>query len=199
MKSMNPMSPVAPSADVPAAAATEAPQAIDTTTPAIDAVEAGAADTDAAAPAADVAKAPGTPAPSARALLKQFQQQFKAFRDCLPLAIGIDKQILARMPGVERKAMRAALGIHTGSLRYLRAMEKATVRYDLDGTAGAEVTDTHRAHAKETLQQRFKKEAERKKAERDIEKAEREKAQALEADKLRQEKLEQLASKFSRT
>jgi ProP effector len=87
--------------------------------------------------------------------------------------------------------MRAALGIHTGSLRYLRAMEKATVRYDLDGTAGAEVTDTHRLHAKETLQQRFKKEAERKKAERDA-------AQAEEATRLRQEKLLQLASKFSR-
>lgn len=176
------MSPVAPSADVPAAAATEAP----VVTPSADA---------AAAPAA----APSAPAPSARTLLKQFQQDFKAFRDCLPLAIGIDKQILARMPGVERKAMRAALGIHTGSLRYLRAMEKATVRYDLDGTAGAEVTDTHRTHAKETLQLRFKKEAERKKAERDAEKAGREAAQAAEADKLRQEKLEQLASKFSRS
>jgi ProP effector len=130
-------------------------------------------------------------APSARSLLKQLQQQFPAFRDCLPLAIGIDKQILARLPDLDRKTMRAALGIHTGSLRYLRAMEKATVRYDLDGTAGAEVTDTHRTHAKETLQQRFKKEAERKKAERDA-------AQAEEANRLRQEKLQQLATKFSR-
>ncbi len=129
--------------------------------------------------------------PSARTLLKQLQQQFPAFRDCLPLAIGIDKQILARLPDLDRKTMRTALGIHTGSLRYLRAMEKATVRFDLDGTAGAEVTDTHRAHAKETLQQRFKKEAERKKAERDV-------AAAAEADKLRQEKLLLLASKFSR-
>lgn len=141
------------------------------------------------------APAPATPAAAptltARSLLKQFQQQFPAFRDCLPLAIGIDKQILARMPELDRKTMRTALGIHTGSLRYLRAMEKATVRFDLDGTAGAEVTDTHRAHAKETLQQRFKKEAERKKAERDA-------AQAEEANKLRQEKLQQLASKFSR-
>jgi ProP effector len=179
------MSPVAPSADVPAAAATEAPEAIAIPTPA-EAVP------------ADAGTAPAAPAPSARTLLKQFQQQFKAFRDCLPLAIGIDKQILARMPGIERKAMRAALGIHTGSLRYLRAMEKATVRYDLDGTAGAEVTETHRAHAKETLQQRFKKEADRKKAERDAEKAAREAAQLEEADKLRQEKLQQLASKFSR-
>lgn len=142
---------------------------------------------DAATPATPAAASTLTP----RSLLKQFQQQFPAFRDCLPLAIGIDKQILARMPDLDRKTMRTALGIHTGSLRYLRAMEKATVRFDLDGTAGAEVTDTHRAHAKETLQQRFKKEAERKKAERDA-------AQAAEADKLRQEKLLQLASKFSR-
>ena len=136
--------------------------------------------------------ATATPAaPSARSLLKQFQQDFPAFRDCLPLAIGIDKQILARLPGLDRKTMRAALGIHTGSLRYLRAMEKATVRHDLDGTPGAEVTDEHRLHAKETLQQRFKKEAERKKAERDA-------AAADEANRLRQEKLLQLASKFSR-
>lgn len=146
------------------------------------------ADAPAAAAATAAAATPGT---SPRSLLKQFQQQFPAFRDCLPLAIGIDKQILARMPDVDRKAMRTALGIHTGSLRYLRAMEKATVRFDLDGQAGAEVTDTHRSHAKETLQQRFKKEAERKKAERDA-------AQAAEADRLRQEKLQLLASKFSR-
>ena len=135
--------------------------------------------------------APSTPAPSARALLKQLQQQFPAFRDCLPLSIGIDKQLLARMPGLDRKVMRAALGIHTGSMRYLRAMEKAKLRYDLDGTAGAEVPDTHRAHAKEQLQQRFKKEAERKKAERDA-------AAAEEADRMRQEKLQALASKFSK-
>jgi ProP effector len=146
--------------------------------------------------AAEPAEAPASspapsPAPSARNLLKQLQQQFPAFRNCLPLAIGIDKEILARMPGVDRKTMRAALGIHTGSLRYLRVMEKATVRYDLDGNPGAEVTETHRAHAKEVLQQRFKKEAERKKAEREA-------AQAEEANRLRQEKLLQLASKFSR-
>ena len=147
--------------------------------------------------AAESADTPATPSPapapaqSARSLLKQFQHDFPAFRNCLPLAIGIDKQILARLPQLDRKTMRAALGIHTGSLRYLRAMEKATVRYDLDGTPGAEVTDTHRTHAKEVLQQRFKKEAERKKAERDA-------AQAEEANRLRQEKLLQLASKFSR-
>lgn len=159
--------------DAPAAAAGSTPVQSDAAVP--------AAQSDAAVPAA----------PSARALLKQLQQQFAAFRDCLPLAIGIDKQLLARVPGLDRKTMRAALGIHTGSMRYLRAMEKATVRYDLDGVAGAEVTDTHRLHAKEQLQLRFKKEAERKKLEKAAE------AEA-EAARLRQEKLQQLASKFSR-
>lgn len=142
------------------------------------------------APAPAAAAAPSE-APSARALLKQLQQQFPAFQKCLPLEIGIDKQLLARMPSLNRKAMRAALGIHTGSLRYLKAMEKATVRYDLDGKPGAEVTDTHRAHAREQLQQRFKKEAERKRAEREA-------AAAEEAARVRQQKLQALASKFSR-
>ena len=147
-----------------------------------------------AAPAAAPAAAATTPAPAgltARALLKQFQEQFPPFRDCLPLSIGIDKQILARLPDLDRKLMRTALGIHTGSLRYLRMMEKAKIRYDLDGTAGAEVTQTHRDHATQVLQQRFKKEAERKKAERDA-------AAAEEANRLRLEKLNQLTAKFSR-
>ncbi|MBB5608911.1 MULTISPECIES: ProQ/FINO family protein [unclassified Janthinobacterium] len=128
---------------------------------------------------------------TARALLKQFQEQFPPFRECLPLSIGIDKQILARLPDLDRKLMRTALGIHTGSLRYLRVMEKAKVRYDLDGTAGAEVTQTHRDHATQVLQQRFKKEADRKKAEREA-------AATEEANRLRLEKLNQLTAKFSR-
>ncbi len=144
----------------------------------------------AAAPTVTAATS-AAPAPTARALLKQFQEQFAPFRDFLPLSIGIDKQILARLPELDRKLMRTALGIHTGSLRYLKVMEKAKVRYDLDGTAGAEVTQTHRDHATQVLQQRFKKEADRKKAEREA-------AAAEEANRLRAEKLNQLTAKFSR-
>ncbi|TFW18100.1 ProQ/FINO family protein [Duganella callida] len=139
---------------------------------------------------ATAAAAP-TAAPTPRALLKQLQTQFPAFRDFLPLSIGIDKQLLAVMPELDRKTMRTALGIHTGSLRYLKVMEKAKVRHNLDGTPGAEVTDTHRAHATEVLKERYKKEAERKKAERDAKAAE-------EAARVRADKLNQLAAKFSR-
>jgi ProP effector len=211
MKSMNTMSPAAasneanenadngtpnqtgtPASQSTAEPATESPVESAPSEPAAagaSADEAAEAPSAATAPSAQPAHSADTQSP--RALLKQLQQQFKAFRDCLPLAIGIDKQVLARMPGLNRKTMRAALGIHTGSMRYLRAMEKATVRYDLDGNAGAEVTDTHRQHAKELLQERFKKEAERKKAEREL-------AAKEEADRKHQEKLTQLASKFSR-
>lgn len=145
-------------------------------------------------PADGQATAPAAPN-SARALLKQLQQQYAPFRDSLPLSIGIDKQLIAAMPELNRKLMRAALGIHTSSQRYLRAMEKATVRYNLDGSTGAEVTDEHRKHAKETLAERYKKEVERRKAERA---AEREAAAAEEADRRRAEKLQALTAKFSK-
>lgn len=145
-------------------------------------------------PAPDVSPATsqaGTPVPSARAMLKQLQERFVAFRDCLPLAIGIDKQVLAAQPDLDRKTLRVALRMHVGSLRYLKAMQQATQRFDLDGKPVAEVSEEHRTHAAETLKERFRKEAEQKRvkaaAEREAEAAER-----------RTEKLNQLAAKFAK-
>lgn len=138
-----------------------------------------------------------TPSPfqSARTLLKEFQENIAVFRDCLPLAIGMDKQLIAQNPDVNRKALRTALSIHTNSLRYLKGMEKATVRFNLDGTEADQVTDVHRAHATTTLKERFKKNAEQRKAQKKTEAAER---AAETATLQRVEKLNQLAEKFSR-
>lgn len=124
---------------------------------------------------------------SARTALKALQEKFAVFRDYMPLAIGIDKQLRARLPDLDRKLLRSALGIHTNSLRYLKAMEKATVRFDLDGNTADEVTEAHRAHASETLRERFKKVAAQRKLQREAEEAARQSA----------EKLNQLAEKFS--
>lgn len=128
------------------------------------------------------------PSLSPRALLKKLQADFAVFRNCQPLAIGIDKQLLARVPNLERKVLRVALGIHTNSLRYLKVMEKATVRYDLDGNTADEVTDTHRSYASEAVRDKLKKDAEKRKAQRDAEAAERQHT----------EKLGQLLAKFGR-
>ena len=131
---------------------------------------------------------PASPVQNARLLLKTLQESFPVFRDYSPLCIGIDKQLLARQPDLDRKILRIALGMHANSLRYLKTMEKATHRLDLDGQSGDEITDAHRSHAKEVLRERFRKDAERRKAQREAEALERQRA----------EKLSQLVEKFGK-
>ncbi len=124
----------------------------------------------------------------ARALLKDIQTRFDVFRNFSPLAIGIDKQLFAQLPEVSKKSLRLAMRSHTISTRYLKEMEKGTVRLNLDGTPAGEVTDENRQHATELLRERFKKQAEQRKA------AEAE----AKAEQRRVEKLNQLAEKFGR-
>jgi ProP effector len=142
-----------------------------------------------------VAAATPNPVQTARVLLKELQEKYAVFRDYLPLAIGIDKQLIALSPEINRKTLRIALGMHTNSLRYLKGMEKATHRFDLESNSTDEVTEVHRTHATETLRERFKKNAEQRKLQRAAEAAQQaaEKAAAQHA-----EKLNQLTAKFSR-
>lgn len=135
------------------------------------------------------------PGQEARTLIKKLQERYAVFRECRPLAIGIDKQIIAQEPEISRKVLRIALGTHTRSTQYLKAMEKATVRFDLDGKTAAEVPEEHRKHAAEMLRERFKKVAEQRKAQREAQRAVEE---AEEAERRRSEKLNALAAKFSR-
>ncbi len=146
-------------------------------------------------PAASAAASPGQ---SARALLKEFQEKFPAFREYMPLTIGIDKQLFALYPELSRKSLRVALGIHTNSLRYLKMMEKAKNRFDLEGNAAEEVTEEHRAHASTVLRERAKKVAEQRKAQRAVEEAALAAKAAEETARQTAEKLQQLASKFAR-
>ncbi|GHU04322.1 hypothetical protein FACS1894158_04370 [Betaproteobacteria bacterium] len=127
----------------------------------------------------------------ARDLLKSLQEKYPVFHEFKPLSIGIDKQLLAQDTGLNRKLLRLALGAHTHSFRYLKSMEKATRRFNLDGSPGSEVPEEHRQHAADVLRERAKKEAERRKAER--QRVEEEAAQ-----KQRAEKLNQLVQKFAK-
>lgn len=130
-----------------------------------------------------------------RALLAALQAEFPVFRDALPLAIGIDKALLARLPGLEKKLLRATLSLHTHSTRYLRATEKATHRHDLDGQPAEALREEHRQHAAETLRERRKKQLEARRAEEAAQKASQ---KAAEAEARRAEKLALLAEKFAR-
>jgi ProP effector len=135
------------------------------------------------------------PTVDARALLKDIQARHDIFRNFSPLAIGIDKQLLAQQPDLNRKALRMALRNHTMSTRYLKEMQTGTVRFNLDGTAAGEVTEDARTHSAELLRERFKKQAELRKAEQEAARAEQE---AARAEQRRQEKLSQLTEKFGR-
>jgi len=123
-----------------------------------------------------------------RALLKELQERFAVFRNFSPLAIGIDKQLFAALPDLSRKSVRLAMRSHTMSTRYLKEMEKATQRLNLDGTPAGEVTDENRQHATEQLKERFKKQAEQRKATE----------AAAKAEAMKQKKLLELAEKFGR-
>jgi ProP effector len=138
------------------------------------------------------------PASSARALLKTLQENFLTFRNCLPLAIGIDKQILARMPELDRTILRATLAMHTKSSPYLRQVAKASSRFDLDGNASGEVNDVHRQHASTLLQNRTVKAAEFRTAQRELERKAKLDAEQAAAAQKQVEKLNQLLTKFSK-
>nr|WP_244857252.1 ProQ/FinO family protein [Aromatoleum bremense] len=131
----------------------------------------------------------------ARGLLLKLQEASPTFRDVKPLALRIDKAIAARFPDLDRKVIRSAMRLHTASTRYLKVMEKATARFDLDGKPEGEVTEEQRVHAKQTLKERFAESAKRKKDALDAEKAKRE---AEEAERRKAEKLQQLLGKFAK-
>ncbi|QLI81669.1 ProQ/FinO family protein [Chitinibacter fontanus] len=132
-----------------------------------------------------------TSTPTTFGMLKDLQKQFAVFRDCLPLAIGIDKQVIAQLPEVNRRILRSALAMHTRSVRYLKVMQNATERVNLDGSKADAVTEEQRTFAATSLHEHFKKAANERKAQQAAE-------AAAEAERQRAEKLNQLAQKFSR-
>ncbi|QLQ23503.1 MAG: osmoprotectant transporter activator [Dechloromonas sp.] len=137
---------------------------------------------------------PDSPA-DARALLKDLQGRFDVFRNFSPLAIGIDKQLIAHQSDVNRKALRLALRSHTMSTRYLKEMQIASARLNLDGSAAGEITDEARTHSGELLRERFKKQAEQRRAAAAAAGAAEAEARA---EQRRQERLAHLAEKFGR-
>lgn len=132
--------------------------------------------------------------PPRNALLETISTHFAVFRDGRPLALGIHKAIIDRMPDVDTAQLRVAMRIHTASTRYLKALLATRERFDLDGKPAGEVTDEQREVANTTLRERFKKVADRHKAEQQaLKEAQRQK----EAEQQRQEKLAQLAARFN--
>lgn len=117
------------------------------------------------------------------ALLDRLYSEFPVFRDHRPLAIGIHKALILRLPDLDKGQVRNALHLHTGSTRYLKSIVENAPRFDLDNTPDGVVTAEQHKQAATTLRERFRKAAERRKADED--------------EKKRQAKLLSLAEKFN--
>ncbi|GAB4401142.1 MAG: hypothetical protein OHK0048_17290 [Rhodoferax sp.] len=80
-------------------------------------------------------------------LLAQHHPQLFGAR-FLPLKTGIFHDLMAAHPGLfSRTALRAALGFHTRSTRYLSALAQGLDRHDLNGNPVEPVASEHVVHA----------------------------------------------------
>lgn len=127
-------------------------------------------------------------------VLDLLNEKFPVIRNGQPLAVGIHKEILARMPEMDPSQLRTAMRIHTASTRYLKELQTATTRFDLDGNTIGEVTDEQRGIASNTLLERFKNLAEQRRA---LERKEHDAQREREELQKRQEKLKQLVVRFN--
>ena len=126
---------------------------------------------------------PKQKSPRRNGLLEILAAAYPVIRDCRPLAIGIHKVILERMPELDKAQLRVAMKWHTASTAYLKGIVDGANRVDLDGNPAGTVTAEQQELAVKTLRERLRKAAERRKAEQE--------------EKLRQEKLAKLAEKFN--
>jgi ProP effector len=130
----------------------------------------------------------------ASALLGQLGQHFPIIQEGRPLALGIHKAILARLPDLDPGQLRSAMKAHTQSTRYLKGLLATRERFNLEGQVAGEVTDEQRQIAKATLDERFQRIAERHRAER---RAQEEASRQARAEQERQAKLAQLVARFN--
>ena len=91
-----------------------------------------------------VAKKPASPPvqPVLEKLFELYPQLFGA--QFLPLKLGVYHELLALHPDhFQRDALKAALGVHTRSTRYLQSVAGGMARHDLQGVAGDPVAPEH--------------------------------------------------------
>ncbi|MDQ5770478.1 ProQ/FINO family protein [Thiothrix subterranea] len=101
-------------------------------------------------------KPPKTPPSDLRAReLSDSLNNFTVWRECLPLALGIEKQIFRHIADLHlsasKRVVSKALHYHTHKLTYLLAVGRGGMRFNLDGTDAGAITQGERDHAGRVL------------------------------------------------
>lgn len=117
---------------------------------------------------------PSTAATSSRSIQPVLEKLFELYPQLFgsefrPLKLGIFQELLAAHPEhFQRESLKAALGFHTRSTRYLQAVAAGHKRHDLQGNPGEDVAPEHvyltllelfrrrQARAREDLRPKFR-------------------------------------------
>lgn len=128
----------------------------------------------AAQPSAEPGKEPAGAAGRTRSVQPVLEKLFELYPHLfgatfLPLKLGIFQDLLAAHPEhFQRESLKAALGFHTRSTRYLQCVAAGHRRHDLQGNAGEDVAPEHvyltllelfrrrQARAREDLRPKFR-------------------------------------------
>lgn len=124
-------------------------------------------------------------------MLRALREAFPVFAERKPLAIGVDKQVMAIRSDFDKKLLKAAMGLHTRSIPYLKTLQNTTHRLNIDGTSADPITPAQRELAAQQLREHFKLGTDKRRAEKAA-------AEAIEAEHERMRKLTALTDKFGR-
>jgi ProP effector len=94
----------------------------------------------------DKVRKPREQGPSVLPVLEQLFACYPALfgADFLPLKLGIFHEILAQHPDkFDKESLKAALGVHTRSTRYLQSVAAGAMRHDLSGVAVEPLAPEH--------------------------------------------------------
>ena len=84
-------------------------------------------------------------------IVTQWKEHYPVFKKCLPLKMGIDRDILEKHPDINVGLVKKALQFHVSSFKYLSSVCKQTHRFDLDEQPTAEISEEEKQHSKNFL------------------------------------------------
>ena len=84
-------------------------------------------------------------------IVTQWKERYPVFKKCLPLKMGIDRDILERHPDINAVLVKKALQFHVSNFKYLSSVCKQTHRFDLDEQPTAEISEEEKQHSRDFL------------------------------------------------